>query len=449
MTWLNTGSNTKTPAETNRIVEEIINGDGFKQSDFKDFDAVRETKRYDASEEGLEGTAFADGFVAATVEIEVPSGDKTKPSRWFSVPGLHYRPILSVIKAAFAEPLAAHFHYSPFEVWWKSTVSGKDERVYGELYNSTAWLEEDEKVQRRAPPDPSDPSCKREKILAGVMLWSDSTHLANFGTAKLWPIYLFLGNLSKYLRAMPTSGACQHLAYIPSLPDSFDDWISGFNEKWKTQQSSILAHCRRELMHAVWKLLLDSEFIHAYTYGVVIKCLDGIERRVFPRFFTYSADYPEKILLASIRDNGLCPCPRCLVPKSELDRVGFIHDFSRRVSRVREYLLDKVILARDCIYNRGFGIKSAAVERVLKATSSAPTMNAFIEKFGPDFSLSRLLVVDLLHEIELGVWKALFTHLIRVLYAAGVEKVSLLNSRYVVTVEYSALTFVFYPMLIH
>ena len=30
-----------------------------------------------------------------------------------------------------------------------------------------------------------------------------------------------------------------------------------------------------------------------------------------------------------------------------------------------------------------------------------------------------MLVVDLLHEFELGVWKALFTQLIRLLYAAG------------------------------
>jgi hypothetical protein len=30
-----------------------------------------------------------------------------------------------------------------------------------------------------------------------------------------------------------------------------------------------------------------------------------------------------------------------------------------------------------------------------------------------------MLVPDLLHEFELGVWKALFTHLIRVLYAAA------------------------------
>lgn len=28
-----------------------------------------------------------------------------------------------------------------------------------------------------------------------------------------------------------------------------------------------------------------------------------------------------------------------------------------------------------------------------------------------------MLVVDMLHEFELGVWKALFIHLIRILYA--------------------------------
>jgi hypothetical protein len=27
---------------------------------------------------------------------------------------------------------------------------------------------------------------------------------------------------------------------------------------------------------------------------MVVKCADGIERRVYPRIFTYSADYPEK-----------------------------------------------------------------------------------------------------------------------------------------------------------
>lgn len=44
-----------------------------------------------------------------------------------------------------------------------------------------------------------------------------------------------------------------------------------------------------------------------------------------------------------------------------------------------------------------------------------------------------MLVVDLMHEFELGVWKALFTHLIRILSAAhtGDALVHELDCRYV------------------
>jgi hypothetical protein len=47
-------------------------------------------------------------------------------------------------------------------------------------------------------------------------------------------------------------------------------------------------------MHEIWKLLLDDDFLHAYEHGIIIQFADEILRRVFPRLFTYSADYPEK-----------------------------------------------------------------------------------------------------------------------------------------------------------
>lgn len=40
-----------------------------------------------------------------------------------------------------------------------------------------------------------------------------------------------------------------------------------------------------------------------------------------------------------------------------------------------------------------------------------------------------MFVPDLLHEFELGVWKAVFTHLIRILYSCGENKIQTLNSR--------------------
>jgi len=50
-----------------------------------------------------------------------------------------------------------------------------------------------------------------------------------------------------------------------------------------------------DLVHAIYMLLLDDEFLGAYENGILIRrCSDGITRRVFPKFFVYSVDYPEK-----------------------------------------------------------------------------------------------------------------------------------------------------------
>jgi hypothetical protein len=100
---------------------------------------------------------------------------------------------------------------------WKSPVTGKEEHVMGELYTSDAFLKANEDVQQHSPVLPDDSDCKRKKVVAAIMFSSDVTHLTNFGTAKAWPIYLMLGNLSKYFRGLPNSGAMHHLAYIPSV----------------------------------------------------------------------------------------------------------------------------------------------------------------------------------------------------------------------------------------
>jgi hypothetical protein len=47
------------------------------------------------------------------------------------------------------------------------------------------------------------------------------------------------------------------------------------------------------------------------------------------------------------------------------------------------------------------------------------------------FNIYPVFVVDLLHEFELGVWKAMLTHLLRVLYAQGDDRIQTLNLRQV------------------
>ena len=56
----------------------------------------------------------------------------------------------------------------------------------------------------------------------------------------------------------------------------------------------------------------------------------------------------------------------------------------------------------------------------------------FIDCLGPNFDLSRMLVVDLMHKFKLSVWKGLFAHIICILYTAapGGRLVALLDERY-------------------
>ena len=82
------------------------------------------------------------------------------------------------------------------------------------------------------------------------------------------------------------------------------------------------------------------------------------------------------MLLATIRDKGLCPCPRCLVPKSKLDRVGHISDANLRINQAHKYqdVSESVKKARNAIYKQGVPIGGAYVERLLKQTSTVPTL---------------------------------------------------------------------------
>lgn len=287
--WQNTGSELKSNGEVNKLVDVLRRPD-FSIEELDGFDAARENRRRDQQDKK---SPELKGFQETTVKIEVPSGDKNVSSTTLEVPGLHYRKLTTIIRSAFESPLASKFHYSPFKLFHQPATSKLPQRVYSELYNSDAFIKEHDLVQR-APVPEQESDCKLEKVIAALMFWSDATLLANFGTAKLWPIYMFLGNLSKYTRAEPTSNSCYHIAYIPSLADSFQDALASIHVKWNTQKKQILAHCRRELVHGVWRIVLDDDFVHAYKYGIVIKCHDGVMRRVYPRIFTYSADYPEK-----------------------------------------------------------------------------------------------------------------------------------------------------------
>ncbi|KAI0055388.1 hypothetical protein BV25DRAFT_1815655 [Artomyces pyxidatus] len=413
---------------TFRDLLAIVGDSGYRPEDvsgtnWDKIDSILGTETCSTDDRAEEWQDEDAGWSRSTVKISVPyhprRGATNRPGagpRSFLVHDFYHRDLVSVIREKISRPQDdPFFHYEPYELYWQPHPAAKAVRVHGELYTSPAFLAANLELQRSAP----EPGCTLSRHIIALMFWSDATHLTSFGDAKLWPLYLYFGNDSKYRRCQPSAHLCEHVAYFQSLPDEFQEFAAQQTAGGKTPNGAFRTHCARELVHAQLKVLLSDDFLKAWAHGLVIKCCDGVHRRFYPRIFTYSADYPEKILLASIRNLGSCPCPRCLVSLSQVYRMGTQADMIERRTKARvddSQRRRKVEEARKLIYQRNLQVSSDAVEAWLSEESLVPNQNAFSEKLAPlGLNMFTMFAVDLMHEWELGVGRSIFVHLLRIL----------------------------------
>ena len=214
MLWYHNGSLTKSLNDLNVLVQNVICAPDFKVQHFDNFDATKAVERL-FDQGGASETSLNAGWYESTVPITLACdkvahrSEKNAPT--LNVAGLYHRKPLEIIMATLQEPNAQQFHIAPFKEYWVPQPNGPSERIYSELYNSDAYIQEHEVVCAQAREDPL------EAVVVSMMLWSDSMHLTSFGNASLWPIYVFFGNQSKYDRAKPTTFSAHHLAYIPEV----------------------------------------------------------------------------------------------------------------------------------------------------------------------------------------------------------------------------------------
>jgi len=188
MTWFYNSSNTKSMAELNSLVKDVILAPDFNQEDFVGFSALKEREVVDVyRESGSSPFAFDDTWIKGTVQISLPCNGINQLEREapkFSVE-VYYRKILDVVKAALSEPAAEKFHTFPFKEFWRPGPGEPEERVYSEIYTGDRWNDEYEKIHAT---NQRGPHRDLEAFLIALMIWSDSTSLAQFGNAQLWPI---------------------------------------------------------------------------------------------------------------------------------------------------------------------------------------------------------------------------------------------------------------------
>ena len=224
MTWFYKTS-MKTLTDLDTLVSEVLLSDNYDQRDLIGFSAVRESHCLDASDPQQDAETAAGSSSPLipvdisnlwhhdTVQLPLPltrerfDSEGDAPTITISV---HHRNLLEIVKSGAQASSANSFHWKGFRQFWKPSEMERAERVHREAYTSDAFLELEDGIT-------VDPDCTIEMTVLPLMIYSDSTHLANFGTAALWPVYIWFGNLSKYVRAKVSSFSAHHLAYLPSV----------------------------------------------------------------------------------------------------------------------------------------------------------------------------------------------------------------------------------------
>ncbi|KAI0829720.1 hypothetical protein BC628DRAFT_1314803, partial [Trametes gibbosa] len=141
-----------------------------------------------------------------------------------------------------------------------------------------------------------------------------------------------------------------------------------------------------------------------------------------------------RVLVACLKYFAQCPCPQCQINKDKIIEMGTTnHLCCRNWIRVDNNNLNSCIkLVCKWISQKGMSITSVHIGCVLDPLSATPTHSVFsVHLCKHGFNFYCLFIPDLLHEFELGVCKAILTHLLQLLHAVGYNKIQEFNKQYI------------------
>ncbi|KAK0465806.1 hypothetical protein IW261DRAFT_1346800 [Armillaria novae-zelandiae] len=208
-------SDKKTLEDLNRLVYDVLLQPDFSVHECEDFSAAREAWCLDKPDI-FNSDVWKQDSVGISLSQKEFSWNTEAEAPVVKVESVWHCSLTKVITSTFQDSSASEFHLKGYKEMWKASEDSLAERIYGEVYTSLAYLKMEEKPT--IPPDSAI-----ENIVVPILLYTDSTHLANFGDASflLWPGYLFIGLLSKLLVAMPDVHAAHHFVYMPEVSNLY------------------------------------------------------------------------------------------------------------------------------------------------------------------------------------------------------------------------------------
>ncbi|KAL0058886.1 hypothetical protein AAF712_014424 [Marasmius tenuissimus] len=420
--WHHCYRHSKSKGSLDRLVQDVILQPDFEVDHLVGFSAKRETdvvyNNKTSSKLPFQGH---DGWIKSEVEVKLPRArnrvaEKDAPA--IHVDNVWYRNPFDVIKTEMAEPYSAQFHLKPHKLFWRNPMdpSSPVQHVYGEGYTSDRMLEFEREIMAKLHPRPEG---SPEVGIVGIMLYSDSTQLANFGEASLWPAYLTFGNWSKYDRLKPSALAMNHVIYFPSLPKTVQDHYKRHFGQLASEAE--LRFCKRTPTRGLAS--------PPPTSVSSMRTSTGTSKSV-----PMGADYVEKVILACIKYLSTHPCPLCMTRKDQVHLLGTKADMNRHSVTARsdnDELLADIAAARSTIFARGYAINNQKhVQNHLEDTSMLPVRSAFSKLFqAHGLNHYEMYVPDSFHDLT-GRILDLLKHNVRILSVQKKPNIEVLDQHF-------------------
>jgi hypothetical protein len=218
--WYWNGSIQKSQESFNELLKIIgdpdFTSDDVRKTKWSEINSSLGANDFDDNPNQAEWLDADAGWQRTPISIRVPFHNRMKHPgpQEEEVVCLYHCSLVSIIREKLANSSDdANFHYEPYDLFWQPTEDSDKVRVHGELYASPAFCEAHRELQESA----GEPGCDLPRVVVALMFSSDATHLTSFGNAKLWPLYLFFGNESKYRRCKPACNLCNHVAYFQNV----------------------------------------------------------------------------------------------------------------------------------------------------------------------------------------------------------------------------------------
>ncbi|KAG9074450.1 hypothetical protein FRC06_010682, partial [Ceratobasidium sp. 370] len=242
---------------------------------------------------------------------------------------VHFQPPLAALTQLVSDPdFASEMVYCPEELHiHRPGTDGESMQAWEELWHGKLWWNLQDSI-------------RKDQCVLYLVIYIDETNVSKIGGVKVWPIYMWVGNLPVSIhKRRGEKGGGTLIGYLPKSP--------------KDLGVSDLAGLRCQVYHDALQVVFEDLKIPTQ-HGVPMRCGDGVIRNFVLVIAAAAADYME--------------------------------------------------FTEDALHRANQALTANKRDEILHEQSLRNIWSAFLDIIPPIHSIYNAVIADPLHQIEQGIW---------------------------------------------